>query len=91
MTDSVTFANKSNKEKKYRLVETINHMSKTPITTYVIEKKKKFLFWSWWSDNYLWTFKGGNTCYILYTIEDAMNTLKILNGEKEQFERKIIY
>lgn len=45
---------------------------------HIIEKKKKFLCWKWWSRNYLYDING---CYIVDDEDTAKRILKILTKE----------
>lgn len=71
----------------YRLIENINNATKPKYTTYVIEKKVRFFFWTWWSTNYLWDVNG---CYSYNTIEEAVNMMRILTGKIAWNSKKII-
>lgn len=72
--------------KKYRVVKETNNMSNPPFTAYVVEKHVRFLFWTWWSQNYLYDPYGH---YRASTEEEAQNTCAILNGEKEWVSRVV--
>lgn len=72
---------------KYRLIEKTNNAFVEPYVTYEIEKFKKFLFWSWWSTNYL---PDVETSYTFNDLEDAKNFCSILNKEKNWIDRKVI-
>lgn len=45
---------------------------------YVLEKKKKFFCWRWWSRNYLYDING---CYIVNDKDTAKRILKILTQD----------
>ena len=40
-------------KQKYRLIESINNAVGGNNKKYIIEKRKRFLFWTWWSQDYL--------------------------------------
>lgn len=63
---------KNPRYKKYRIV--LEGKKK-----YIIEKKQKFLFWQWWSRNYLYNING---CYVVDEKNTANRILKILTGDK---------
>lgn len=71
----------------YRLVESINNAVGGNNKKYIIEKRKRFLFWAWWSQDYLFDVQG---CYESYNKEDMLNMLSILRGEKNWTDKKII-
>lgn len=71
---------------KYRLIESINN-ARSRDTKYIIEKRKRFLFWVWWSRDYLFDVMG---CYYSYNKDEMLNMLSILNGKKSWFETKVI-
>lgn len=77
---------KENREIKFRLIERVNNMTSPPFKSYVIQKRKIFLFWSWWSENYL--FSDEYTCYKFYKKRQAVNMMDILTGKKKMFEEK---
>jgi hypothetical protein len=72
---------------KYRLVKEVNNAAY--VTDYVIEKRKKFLWFEWWSTNYLFDIDG---CYSFSESneKEALNMLSILNGEKEWIHKTVI-
>jgi len=72
---------------EYRLVESINNAVGGNNKKYIIEKRKRFLFWTWWSQDYLFDVQG---CYESYNKEDMLNMLSILRGEKNWTDKKII-
>lgn len=72
---------------RYRLIKKTNNAFKKPYVTYEIEKLKKFLFWEWWSDDYLHDVEGS---YTFSDLEDAKNFLSILNKEKQWVSKEII-
>ena len=72
---------------KYRLVQKTNNAFIKPYVTYEIEKLRKFLFWKWWSNNYLHDVEGS---YTFHKIDEAKNFLSILNKEKQWVDKKII-
>ena len=74
--------------KKYRLIESVNNAVGGKNKKYIIEKRKRFLFWSWWSQNYL--FDTGFCCYESYNKDDMLNMLSILRCEKNWIDTKII-
>jgi len=76
-----------NKKKKYRLIEQTNNAVGGNNKTYVIEKNVRFLFWTWWSQNYLPDVVG---CYESYDKNAMLNMLDILNKKKKWIERRII-
>ena len=76
-----------NKKQKYRLIEQINNAIGGNNKTYVIEKNVRFLFWSWWSQNYL---ADVVSCYESYDKNDMLNMLDILNKKKKWIERRIV-
>lgn len=73
----------------YRLVRETNNMEMPRIVRLVIQKHRKFLFWSWWSENYI---PGGKACYAFCGSEEytAKNCLDILNGKREWITTEII-
>ena len=73
------------KQKKYRLIESINNV--TGSRTYIIEKRRRFLFWTWWSQDYLFDVQGR---YDSCNKDDMLNMLSILNGELKWTEAKVI-
>jgi hypothetical protein len=73
---------------RYRLVEYKNNF--TNITSYIIEKRKRFLFWEWWSINYLWTCAYMDSNYNSFNRADMERKLKVLNGELEHTEKRVI-
>lgn len=76
-----------NKENKYRLVKDTNNMCRPPNVDYVIEKRVRFLFWTWWSRDYLFDVSGR---YSTKDLHDAQNRLAILNGEKEWVSTEVL-
>lgn len=46
---------------------------------HVIEKKKKFFCWKWWSRSYLYDIKG---CYVVEDKDTAKRIVKILTENK---------
>jgi len=78
-----------NRKQKYRLIESINNAVGGNNKKYIIEKRKRFLFWTWWSQDYL--FDGfGYCCYESYDKNDMLNMLSILRGEKNWIDTKIV-
>lgn len=75
------------KKQKYRLIESINNTVGGNNKKYIIEKQKRFLFWAWWSQNYLFDVQG---CYESYDKNDMLNMLSILRGEKNWIDTKVI-
>ena len=75
------------KKQKYRLIESINNAVGGNNKKYIIEKQKRFLFWSWWTQNYLFDVQG---CYESYDKNDMLNMLSILRGEKNWLDTKVI-
>tara|TARA_R110002020_G_scaffold454902_1_gene670885 strand:- start:187 stop:426 length:240 start_codon:yes stop_codon:yes gene_type:complete len=73
--------------KKYRLIECINNAVNGNNKKYIIEKRKRFLFWNWWSQDYLFDVQG---CYDSYHKDYMLTMLSILNGEKKWTETKVI-
>ena len=73
--------------KKYRLVESTNN-AVGGNNLYIIEKRKRFLFWTWWSQDYL--FDAVYCCYESYDKDDMLNMLSILKGEKNWVDKKVI-
>ena len=73
---------------KYRLVESINNAARGNNKKYIIEKRKRFLIWTWWSQDYL--FDAVFFCYESYDKDDMLNMLSILRGEKNWVEKKVI-
>ena len=55
---------------------------------YIIEKRKRFLFWTWWSQDYL--FDAVFCCHESYDKNDMLNMLSILRGEKNWTDTKVI-
>jgi len=76
-----------NKKQKYRLIEQTNNAVGGNNKTYVIEKNVRFLFWTWWSQNYL---PDVISCYESYNKNDMLNMLDILNKKKKWIERRIV-
>lgn len=76
------------KNKKYRLIEQINNAAGGNNKLYIIEKHKTFLFWSWWSQDYLCDPVFCN--YESYNKEEMLNMMKILEGKKNWYDRKVI-
>lgn len=72
---------------KYRLVKKTNNAFIKPYVTYEIEKFRKFLFWKWWSTDYLHDVEGS---YTFNKVDDAKNFLSILNKEKQCVSKKVI-
>lgn len=75
------------KKQKYRLIESINNAVGGNNKKYIIEKRKRFLFWEWWSQDYLFDVQG---CYDSYDKNDMLNMLSILRGEKNWIDTKVI-
>ena len=73
---------------KYRLVESINNAAGGNNKKYIIEKRKRFLIWTWWSQDYL--FDPVYLCYESYDKNYMLNMLSILRGEKNWVEKKVI-
>lgn len=81
-------------ENKYRLLE----VEDIPqgFTTYVIEKRVKFLFWEWWSRDYLYNGWGknykGKGHYHFSSLEKgrAEKTLEMLNTKSEAIKQIVI-
>lgn len=71
---------------KYRLIKQVNNAA-NGFTTYVIEKKVRFLFWTWWSRNYLFDIDG---CHEFTEEDKAINMLSILNKEKQWMVKHVI-
>ena len=46
---------------------------------HVIEKKRKFFYWEWWSRSYLYNVNG---CYVVDNKDTANRILKILTEDK---------
>ena len=72
---------------KYRLIESINNAVGGNNKKYIIEKRKRFLFWTWWSQDYLFNIQG---CHESYDKDDMLNMLSILRGEKNWIDTKIV-
>jgi len=72
---------------KYRLIESINNAVGGNNKKYIIEKRKRFLFWTWWSQDYLFNIQG---CHESYDKDDMLNMLSILRGEKNWTDKKVI-
>ena len=74
--------------KKYRLVHVCDNFSNNT-TKLVIEKRCRFLFWSWWSRSY-----AGGDCYYTFSeireLDNMKRKLSILNGELEWYTTKVI-
>ena len=77
-----------NKKQKYRLIESINNAVSGNNKKYIIEKRKRFLFWDWWSQDYL--FDPVFCCYESYNKDDMLNILSILISEKNLIDTKVI-
>jgi hypothetical protein len=77
-----------NKKQKYRLIESINNAVGGNNKKYIIEKRKRFLFWTWWSRDYL--FAAVFCCYESYDKNDMLNMLSILRGEKNWTDTKVV-
>jgi hypothetical protein len=75
------------KKQKYRLIESINNAVGGNNKKYIIEKRKRFLFWTWWSQDYLSDVQG---CYESYDKNDMLNMLSILRKEKNWTDTKVI-
>tara|TARA_R110000796_G_scaffold216983_1_gene333005 strand:+ start:242 stop:472 length:231 start_codon:yes stop_codon:yes gene_type:complete len=73
---------------KYRLVESINNAARGNNKKYIIEKRKRFLIWTWWSQDYL--FDAVFCCHESYDKDDMLNMLSILRGEKNWVDKKVI-
>lgn len=71
---------------KYRLIKKVNNAADGFIT-YIIEKRIRFLFWSWWSTNYLFDVVG---CYEFNKLQDALNMIDILNGKKVWYSKTVM-
>jgi|18_taG_2_1085343.scaffolds.fasta_scaffold203762_1 hypothetical protein len=69
------------KNKKYRLISQVNNACNPPYELYIIEKRKRFLFWTWWSQDYL--FDRVYCCYEYHSLEEAKNMMEILTGRKK--------
>ncbi len=76
-----------NKKQKYRLIQSINNAVGGNNKKYIIEKRRRFLFWTWWSQNYLFDVEG---CYESYNKEHMLNMLNILRGEKNWCDKEVI-
>lgn len=73
---------------KYRIVE-IKYYADDYVN-YIIEKRKKFLWWGWWSRSYIW---GGEFTPDHYSSNDLLKAKKlcsILNGTGSMYEENII-
>ena len=77
-----------NKKQKYRLIESTNNALSANNKKYIIEKRKRFLFWTWWSQDYL--FDAVFRCHQSYDKNDMLNMLSILRGEKNWVDTKVI-
>jgi hypothetical protein len=77
-----------NKKQKYRLIESTNNALSGNNMKYIIEKRKRFLFWTWWSQDYL--FDAVFRCHQSYDKNDMLNMLSILRGEKNWVDTKVI-
>jgi hypothetical protein len=73
---------------KYRLIESINNAAGGNNKKYIIEKRKRFLIWTWWSQDYL--FDAVFCCHESYDKDDMLNMLSILRGEKNWVDKKVI-
>ena len=67
------------KQLKYRLLQEHTMDCGKFITKFFIEKHKSFLFYSWWSRNYLDLPIRGFRCYIFDDFNDGLRILKTLN------------
>ena len=65
--------------KKYRLVKETDNICLEKYVIYKIEKRIRFLFWSWWVVR----------CREVKR-EEAENMYEILTGKKKMIEREII-
>lgn len=75
------------KQNKYRLIEKTNNAFIRPHVTYEIEKRVKFLWFKWWSTEYLHDVEGS---YTFNRLDEAKNFLSILNKEKKWVDKKEI-
>ena len=73
---------------RYRVVEQINNALGGNNKKYIIEKHKRFLFWTWWSRDYL--FDAVYCCFESYDKADMENMYEILIGNKKWAERTVI-
>jgi hypothetical protein len=71
---------------KYRIVKDIDSL--WPRVTYNIEKQERFLFWTWWSRNYLWSDYDSYYSYDNY--DEALNHSRVLNGDKPRIEKVVV-
>lgn len=86
-TDELELKQKVMKKIKYRLIESINNATSGNNKKYIIEKRKSFLWFSWWSQNYLFDVE---CCYESYDKDYMINMLSILRGEKNWIKKKVI-
>lgn len=74
--------------KKYRLVKQTSNVDDK--VTYIIEKRKRFLWRSWWSQSYLDSYMGSNAAATFTNYAEALRYLKMYNGEIPWAETQVI-
>lgn len=75
--------------KKYRVVEHKNNLYDS--IEYIIEKRRKFLWWEWWSDGYLIEDLFQPPYYYFKDENKAKDFCSKLNGEQGPlYEKKVL-
>lgn len=73
----------------YRIVKETNNMCTPPHTTYLIEKRRTFLFWSWWSRAYV--MDGSDYgCFNSNSLQTIKQQYEVLIGNKEWYEKQVV-
>lgn len=73
---------------KYRAIKRTYNWYTDEQAEFIIEKRRRFLFWTWWSDSYLIFYP--DRYYSGKTAESVINRCDILNKKKEEYTIEVL-